>query len=142
VIQAGAIGRDGDVLILDMGVPVRIEAIAQRLARATDPHAQVVYTGLRAGEKLHEELFSTDEVPQATSHQLITSCAVPPIPVDLVRSMSTTAASEVAKTQLAALATTSSELPDVALIRAAAGIGGGAASNIRHLHSVAGSNLG
>jgi FlaA1/EpsC-like NDP-sugar epimerase len=140
VIQAGAIGRDGDVLILDMGEPVRIEAIAQRLARATNPHAQVVYTGLRAGEKLHEELFSTDEVPQATTHQLITSCAVPTIPVDLVRSMGVTADTELAKAQLAVLASASSELPDVALIGAA-----GAAApmgNIRHLRSVAGSNRG
>jgi FlaA1/EpsC-like NDP-sugar epimerase len=136
VIQAGAIGRDGDVLILDMGDPVRIEAIALRLARAADPPAQVVYTGLRPGEKLHEQLFSSDEVPGATTHELIHSCAVPAISLDQIRALDATSTNEVAKAQLVSFATSPST--EAEAVGAAAEADSAEASNIRHLRPAAG----
>ena len=54
VIQAGAIGGAGEVLVLDMGEPVRIEHVAQRLIAQSESPIEIVYTGLRPGEKLHE----------------------------------------------------------------------------------------
>src|SRR5262249_40999258 len=62
VIQAGAIGRSGEVLVLDMGEPVRIYDVARRLAAQADDPIDIVFTGLRKGEKLHEELFGDGEL--------------------------------------------------------------------------------
>jgi FlaA1/EpsC-like NDP-sugar epimerase len=81
VIQAGAIGRGGDVLILDMGKPVRIDDVARRLARESPRPIKVVYTGLRPGEKLHEELFSDAEECVPTEHALISRSRVPAIAI-------------------------------------------------------------
>ena len=72
VIQAGAIGEDGDVLVLDMGEPVRIADVAHRMAESVDPPVAVEFTGLRPGEKLTEVLFGASEQPRATSHSLVT----------------------------------------------------------------------
>ena len=84
VVQAGAVGRDGEVLVLDMGEPVRIADVAvQMLTAAGSPHA-VVYTGLRPGEKLAEELFGAGEVGAALVHPLISHVAVPPIATAIV----------------------------------------------------------
>ena len=58
VIQAGAIGSDGHALVLDMGEPVRIYDVARQLAvEPRRPELPIVFTGLRPGEKLHEDLF-------------------------------------------------------------------------------------
>ena len=62
VIQAGAVGRSGEVLVLDMGNPVRINEVAERLASEAPEAVDIVYTGLRPGEKLHETLFGIGEV--------------------------------------------------------------------------------
>ena len=56
VIQAGAIGRGGEVMILDMGEPVKILDVAQRMIAMSGKKVDIIYTGLRPGEKLHEEL--------------------------------------------------------------------------------------
>jgi len=61
VIQAGAIGSPGEVLVLDMGAPVRIIDVARQLMELAGRSARIVYTGLREGEKLHEELFGDGE---------------------------------------------------------------------------------
>jgi FlaA1/EpsC-like NDP-sugar epimerase len=64
VLQAGAIGEQGDVLVLDMGEPVRIVDLARTLIRLhgkTEKDVQIDFTGLRPGEKLYEELFYVDE---------------------------------------------------------------------------------
>jgi FlaA1/EpsC-like NDP-sugar epimerase len=86
VIQAGAIGRQGEVMVLDMGEPVKIDDVAKRLIKAArKPSVQVVYTGLRPGEKLHEELFGDDEADVRPIHPLISHAAVPAIaPADLL----------------------------------------------------------
>ena len=79
VIQAGAIGRGGEALVLDMGEPVRIDDIARMLA-AYSPHPiDIVYTGLRSGEKLHEVLLGDDEVDDRPVHPMISHVPVPPL---------------------------------------------------------------
>lgn len=77
-IQAGAIGHDGDVLVLDMGTPVRILEVAERLIAKSGKKVDIVFTGLRAGEKLHEVLFSHQERGLLSSHPLIHRVRVPP----------------------------------------------------------------
>jgi FlaA1/EpsC-like NDP-sugar epimerase len=79
VIQAGGIGRSGEVLVLDMGDPVRIGEVAARLAAAASRPIDITYTGLREGEKLEESLFGSDEADDRPFHRLISHVAVPPL---------------------------------------------------------------
>jgi FlaA1/EpsC-like NDP-sugar epimerase len=79
VLQAAVIGGSGEVLVLDMGEPVRIADIARRLsARSPDP-VDIVFTGLRPGEKLTEDLIGQDEVDDRTRHPLIRHVPVVPL---------------------------------------------------------------
>jgi FlaA1/EpsC-like NDP-sugar epimerase len=75
IIQAGAIGRGGEVFILEMGTPVKIADMARDLIRLSgkepDKDIQIVYTGLREGEKLYEELITVGEGIVATNHEKI-----------------------------------------------------------------------
>jgi FlaA1/EpsC-like NDP-sugar epimerase len=89
VVQAGAIGNDGEALVLDMGEPVRIADVARQLASSRTPEVPIVFTGLRPGEKLHEELFCHDENAAASAHDLITRVDVPPMEPDLVLDVDT-----------------------------------------------------
>jgi FlaA1/EpsC-like NDP-sugar epimerase len=82
VINAGAIGRDGEVLVLDMGEPVRIADVAQRFADQHHPQLEIVFTGLRPGEKLHEDLVATDEVGERPFHPMITHVQSSAVSVD------------------------------------------------------------
>jgi FlaA1/EpsC-like NDP-sugar epimerase len=79
VIQAGAIGRDGEALVLDMGEPVRIADVAQQLIQLAGKDIEIVFTGLRQGEKLHEELFGAGEEAARAVHPLISHVAVAPM---------------------------------------------------------------
>jgi FlaA1/EpsC-like NDP-sugar epimerase len=79
VIQAGAIGEQGHALILDMGTPVRIADVARQLIATAPRPVEIVYTGLRPGEKLHEVLLGVDERPVPTVHASITSVQVAPM---------------------------------------------------------------
>ena len=78
-IYAGAIGAPGEVLILDMGDPVRIFDVAQRFATLHDPPIEIVFTGLRPNEKLHEDLIAASEHGDRRVHPLITHVAVEPL---------------------------------------------------------------
>jgi FlaA1/EpsC-like NDP-sugar epimerase len=78
-IYAGAIGEPGEVLILDMGDPVRILDVAERFANLSDPPVEIVFTGLRKGEKLHEDLVSSDERGVRRVHELIMHVPVEPL---------------------------------------------------------------
>ena len=71
VVQAGAIGCDGEVLVLDMGEPVKIADVARRFAEQHQPPLEIVYTGLRPGEKLHEDLVAADEAGGRKLHPMI-----------------------------------------------------------------------
>ena len=71
VLQAGTMGLGGEVFVLDMGEPVKIVDLANdmiRLSEPTDSEIKIVYTGLRPGEKLFEELLSHDEHTRPTPH--------------------------------------------------------------------------
>lgn len=84
VIQAGAIGSQGEVLVLDMGEPVKILDVATRLITHSGTDVEIVFTGLRPNEKMHEELFGDDEQGSRPHHPLITHVPVPPFnPSDL-----------------------------------------------------------
>jgi FlaA1/EpsC-like NDP-sugar epimerase len=80
VVQAGAVGCPGDVMVLEMGEPVKILDVARRMiALSGARNVEVVFTGLRPGEKLHEALFSEDEQSSATEHPMIRCVSVPPL---------------------------------------------------------------
>jgi FlaA1/EpsC-like NDP-sugar epimerase len=71
VLQASSMGHGGEIFILDMGKPVRIADLAHDLIRLygfTEEQIRVVFTGLRPGEKLYEELLADDETTTRTPH--------------------------------------------------------------------------
>jgi FlaA1/EpsC-like NDP-sugar epimerase len=78
VLQATAIGKGGEVFVLDMGEPIRIVDLARdmiRLSGLTEgKDIDIVYTGLRPGEKTFEELLIHDETMAPTSHEKIFVC--------------------------------------------------------------------
>lgn len=78
-IQAAAIGQSGEALILDMGDPVSIDHLAQQFAAQSLRPTRIVYTGLRPGEKQHEQLFGAGEVDQRPAHPRISHVKVPPL---------------------------------------------------------------
>ncbi|MFY1575464.1 polysaccharide biosynthesis protein [Verrucosispora sp. WMMD703] len=77
VLQAANIGRDGEALVLDMGEPVRIDDIARRMVEQAASPVEIVYTGLRPGEKLHEDLLGSGESDHRPLHPLISHVNVP-----------------------------------------------------------------
>jgi FlaA1/EpsC-like NDP-sugar epimerase len=71
LLQAGLMGRSGEILVLDMGDPVRILDLARdmiRLSGADPDHIPIVFTGLRPGEKLFEEVLASEEATRSTPH--------------------------------------------------------------------------
>ncbi|MFK5635309.1 polysaccharide biosynthesis protein [Ornithinimicrobium sp. LYQ103] len=84
VLQAGAIGRDSQVMVLDMGTPVKIVDVARELIALSGKEIDIQYTGLRPGEKLTEVLFTDGECNLPTGHPLMTAVTVPALsPADL-----------------------------------------------------------
>jgi FlaA1/EpsC-like NDP-sugar epimerase len=79
VLQAAVIGGSGEVLVLDMGAPVRIADIARRLSARSAHPVDIVFTGLRQGEKLTEDLIGEGEVGRRTRHPLIQHVPVAPL---------------------------------------------------------------
>ena len=82
VIQAGAIGRPGEALVLDMGEPIKIVDVAQRMITMSGKNIDVVFTGLRPGEKMHEELLGSGEASTHRAHPMISHVDVPPLDPD------------------------------------------------------------
>lgn len=103
VIQAGALGMDGEVLVLDMGEPVRVVDVARRLANECTPPTQIVFTGLRPGEKLHETLFATDEKAERRVHSLIWSTSATPLATAALPAVDIARSPDLCKTALAQL---------------------------------------
>jgi len=79
VVQAGALGNDGEALVLDMGEPVRIADVAKQLIKQSPRPVDIVYTGLRPGEKLNEVLLAEGEDDHRPAHPLISHVRVPPL---------------------------------------------------------------
>lgn len=75
VIQAGAMAKGGEIFVLDMGEPVKIDKLARDLIRLSgfkpDEDIKIEYTGLRPGEKLYEELLMAEEGLNNTKYQKI-----------------------------------------------------------------------
>ncbi|MDE2089798.1 MAG: polysaccharide biosynthesis protein, partial [Gammaproteobacteria bacterium] len=75
IMQAAAIGNGGEIFVLDMGEPVKIRYLAEQMIRLTGKvpgeDIEIVYTGLRPGEKLYEELFHEQENLIGTRHDKI-----------------------------------------------------------------------
>jgi FlaA1/EpsC-like NDP-sugar epimerase len=75
ILQASVIGAGGEIFVLDMGEPVKIAYLAEQMIRLSGKHpgedVEIIYTGLRPGEKLHEELFHDAEHFASTGHAKI-----------------------------------------------------------------------
>ena len=83
VIQAGAIGGRGRILVLDMGEPIRIVDLARNMIRLSgkepDRDIAITFIGARPGEKIHEELFAEGETWKPTTHPKIVALDVSPV---------------------------------------------------------------
>jgi FlaA1/EpsC-like NDP-sugar epimerase len=83
VVQAGAIGGNGKVFVLDMGDPVSILELARNMIRLSgkepDRDVDIRYIGVRPGEKLHEQLWNAHEIAEATGHPKILVASQAPI---------------------------------------------------------------
>lgn len=109
VLEAGTMGQGGEVYVFDMGAPVRIQDLAERMIRLSgkEPGREIaiVHTGLRPGEKLYEELLAAKEDTQPTHHPRILigrdQGAPPPGTMDGIRSIAA-AAGTVAPEELVA----------------------------------------
>ncbi len=102
-MQAAAIGRPGEVLVLDMGTPVRVADIARQLIERSGRDIEITYTGLRPGEKMHEVLLGNGERAGRPLHPMIDHVSVPPL--DLVHGLDACAEAGVKPTTLEGLAT-------------------------------------
>jgi FlaA1/EpsC-like NDP-sugar epimerase len=81
VLQAGAMGQGGDVFVLDMGEPVKIYDLAVKMVQLSglqvfdgnnlDGDIEIMYTGLRPGEKLYEELLVGDNVTETDNNMIM-----------------------------------------------------------------------
>lgn len=80
VLQAGAMGNGGEVFLLDMGEPVKIVDLAKNMIRLSgfEPNKdiRIEFTGLRPGEKLYEELLTSEEGTNTTTHKKIFEAAL------------------------------------------------------------------
>ena len=88
VLEAASIGTDGEVMVLEMGEQVKIVDVANTLIGMSGRRdIDIIYTGLRPGEKISENLFSTGENRRATTNPLVSSVGVPLLGVDDARSL-------------------------------------------------------
>ena len=77
VIQAAVLGHGGEALVLDMGEPVRIDAMARQLIAISRKDIPIIYTGLRVGEKMNECLLAEGETDVRPLHPLVSHILVP-----------------------------------------------------------------
>jgi FlaA1/EpsC-like NDP-sugar epimerase len=78
-MQAAAIGRPGEVLVLDMGTPMNVLDVAQQLIDRSGRDVEIVFTGMRPGEKMHEELLGDGEGADRPFHPMIDHVDVAPL---------------------------------------------------------------
>jgi FlaA1/EpsC-like NDP-sugar epimerase len=82
VLQAAAMGEGGEIFVLDMGQAIRIADLAKQMIRLSgrrEDEVQIVYTGLRPGEKLYEELLANDEQTRPTHHPKVRIAKARPV---------------------------------------------------------------
>ena len=79
VLQAAVIGEHSETLILDMGEPIKIDDVAKHMIEKSGREMNIVYTGLRVGEKSAEVLFATNEKAVSKAHPLIFHTQVEPL---------------------------------------------------------------
>jgi len=91
ILQAAALGRGGEIFVLEMGQPVNIAYLAEQMIRLSghlpNEDIRIVFTGLRPGEKLHEELFNEDEALAPTAHGKVMQAVQAPVDVAAVQSV-------------------------------------------------------
>ena len=75
ILQSGSMGKGGEIFVLDMGNPIKISYLAEQLIKLSglkpQEDVEISYTGLRPGEKMHEELFYENEMREKTTHRKI-----------------------------------------------------------------------
>lgn len=88
VLEASVIGKGGDIMVFDMGEPVRIADLAERMIKLAGytpgEDIKIVYTGLRPGEKLYEEVLNNAEITQPSPHEKIRIATVREYPYEEV----------------------------------------------------------
>lgn len=92
IMQAGVMGRGGEIFVLDMGEPIKISYLAKQMillaGKTPGEDIEITFTGLRPGEKLYEELFHEKEALTGTGHDKIMLSGVREVPwADLVKTM-------------------------------------------------------
>jgi FlaA1/EpsC-like NDP-sugar epimerase len=108
-MQAAAIGRGAEVLVLDMGTPVRVLDVARQLIERSGANVEITYTGLRPGEKMHEVLLGTGEAAHRPLHPMIDHVSVPAL--DLVHGLDACAAAQLSPLTLDGLMTVANSTP-------------------------------
>ncbi|KYG30598.1 polysaccharide biosynthesis protein [Alkalihalobacillus trypoxylicola] len=86
VLQAGSLAQGGEVFVLDMGEPVKIVDLAKNLIKLsgyTEEEIPIIFTGMRPGEKLFEELLSKDEVHNEQVYPMIYRGKTPPVNINV-----------------------------------------------------------
>jgi len=82
LLQAGSMGQGGEIFVMDMGEPVRIVELARdmiRLSGRSEDEVRIVFTGLRPGEKLYEEVLADSEQTRATHHPKLRIARAQPV---------------------------------------------------------------
>jgi len=90
ILQASVLGKGGEIFVLDMGEPIKISYLAEQMIRLSGrslDEVGIVYTGLRPGEKLHEELFHEQEQLGETTHSKILHAQHREISWDLLKQL-------------------------------------------------------
>ncbi|GID28369.1 polysaccharide biosynthesis protein [Paractinoplanes brasiliensis] len=102
-LRAATLGRPGEALILQLGEPVLIAELARQMIALAGRPVDIVFTGLRPGEKLGDVLFGAGENPTRPHHPLISHVAVPPLHPAAVRPLTAPGIPEALTSALAGL---------------------------------------